>query len=140
MIALRGHDMRTCCQRTRLTLRALACLLVWVATAVAAQTEGVDVWQVGVGGDFDWEAVGQLQGLSSANGVLKPTEVDPAENALSDIKKRNGTIWSPQSSREDLTTLLTDGTLGTLWYIFLDRPGTSMTEDSWLGLNPTRSV
>ena len=122
MIALR-------CQRTRQILRALACLLVWVATAVAAQTEGVDVWQVGVGGDFDWEAVGQFQGLSTVNGVLKPTEVDPADNALSDIKKRNGIIWSPQSSREDLTTLLTDGSFGTLWYIFLERPGTSMVID-----------
>lgn len=106
--------------------KALACCaLVWASTAGA-----VDLWQAGVGGD-DWDDIGTLSGLSIDDGVLIPAAVNPATNALRAIKQRGGEIRSPQDSRADLTSLLTDGNNETSWRVTRERrpDGTSMEID-----------
>lgn len=89
----------------------------------------VEVWKAGVAGST-WESVGTQEGLASRSGVLLPAAVNPAENALGDLRKRGGSIESPQST-EDLTTLLTDGNEETFWKVTRERrpEGTSMVID-----------
>ena len=88
---------------------ALVCLLLWTAPAAA-----VDTLRVGVGGD-EWEDTGKLEGVSTENGVLQLSRVDPARDALADLRKRGGDIFSPQDKHAGLTGLLADDSHTTFW-------------------------
>ena len=90
-------------------LSALVCLLVWIIPAAA-----VDTLRVGVGGD-EWEDIGELEGVSTENGILRLSKVDPANNALADLRKRGGDIFSPQDKHGNLVGALTDGNHSTSW-------------------------
>ena len=86
--------------------RLLICILLGARTAGA-----VEVWTAG-GSGFAWSDVGELTGLTTDASVLLPAVVDSTTNAVEilTLKRRGGNISSPQS-REDLTGLLTDGTI-----------------------------
>jgi hypothetical protein len=92
----------------------------------------IENWQIGDNG-LDWEAAGDLSGLTTAGTSLLPAVVDSTTNALSnlDLKRRGGSISSPQASNVDLTGLLTDGNLETFWRVERERrpDGTSMIID-----------
>ena len=89
-------------------------------------------WQIGTDG-LDWEATGELNGLTVNGTLLLPAVVDSTTNALSnlELKRRGGSISSPQASSVDLTGLLTDGNLETFWRVERERrpDGTSMIID-----------
>jgi hypothetical protein len=95
------------------------------------QVEGVETYRVGGTTGIDWEDIGQLNGLTTTTGDLTPAGVNPARDALSDLRRLGGTITSPQASRENLTLLLTDDKEETLWLVTRDRrpDGTSMVID-----------
>ena len=115
----------------------LAGLQVWIGSAVA-----IENWQVG-GSGSTWESIGELIGLTTDADVLIPAVVDSTTNALTDIRKRGGIIFSPQSS-DDLTSLLTDGKEDTFWRVTRERrpDGTSMLIDlgAILPINRVRFV
>lgn len=103
--------------------------ILWVLLgmlAAALPLSAVDLWQVGTTG-FTWENVGTQEGLATNARRLLPATVNPAQNALADLRKLAGRIESPQST-EDLTTLLTDGNEETFWKVTRERrpDGTSM--------------
>ncbi len=108
--------------KTLLGLAALLC--AWSGPAA-----GIDIWKVGTG-DQNWESIGSLDGVTTADNVLIPATVNPASNALSDILRRGGEISSPQA-RENLTLLLIDNNLETSWRVTRERrpDGTSMVID-----------
>lgn len=106
--------------------------ILWVLLVVhtaALPISAVDLWQVGTTG-LTWESVGTQEGLATNARTLLPAAVNPAQNALTDLRKRGGRIESPQST-EDLTTLLTDGNEETFWKVTRERrpDGTSMVID-----------
>ncbi len=106
--------------------------ILWVVLGVhTAVLPGwaVDLWQVGSTG-LTWENVGTQEGLATSAGTLLPATVNPAQNALGDLRRLGGRIESPQST-EDLTTLLTDGNEQTFWKVSRERrpDGTSMVID-----------
>ena len=89
----------------------------------------IEIWQAG-GSGVSWRSSGTLSGLVvNGDGTLGPAGVDPARSALAGVKSRGGEIRSPQS-RDDLTNILTDGDLETLWEVTPERAdGTSMEID-----------
>lgn len=90
----------------------------------------VESWQTGVNGTR-WDSTGELTGLIvDDNRSLLPAGVDPRQNALADIKSRKGSITSPQT-RDDLTTILTDGNPESFWKVTRERrpDGTSILID-----------
>jgi hypothetical protein len=97
--------------------------------AAALPSSAVDLWRVGTIG-LTWESAGTQEGTATNARTLLPAVVNPAQNALTDLRKRAGRIESPQSS-EDLTTLLTDGNEETFWKVTRERrpDGTSMIID-----------
>jgi len=99
------------------------------ALAAALPLQAADRWQAGTSG-LKWENVGTQEGLATDAGALLPATVNPAQNALTDLRRRAGSIESPQST-EDLTSLLTDGNEGTFWKVTRERrpDGTSMVID-----------
>ena len=100
-------------------------VLAWSGAALAIET-----WQVG-GSGSSWESSGEMDGVSvDDNGRLAPAAVNPARNALGDIRQRNGFIRSPQS-RTDLTAVLSDGNEETIWEVTRERRpnGASMVID-----------
>jgi hypothetical protein len=117
------------CTRWHKTLVAtLLCSgLLWSESSMATES-----WQIGTNG-LDWEATGELNGLTVSGTSLLPAVVDSTTNALSnlELKRRGGSISSPQASSIDLTGLLTDGNLETFWRVERERrpDGTSMIID-----------
>jgi hypothetical protein len=95
--------------------------------------EAVESWQVGGAGGLAWESVGELTGLTTDGTSLLPAVVDSTTNAVAnlELKRRGGSISSPQASNVDLTGLLTDGNGKTFWRVERERrpDGTSMIID-----------
>ncbi|MFT5087504.1 MAG: hypothetical protein ACI906_004841 [Candidatus Latescibacterota bacterium] len=112
--------------------KVLVATLLCSEFLVPRDVTAIESWQVGDNG-LDWEAVGALNGLTTAGTSLLPAVVDSTTNALSnlDLKRRGGSISSPQASNVDLTGLLTDGNLATFWRVERERrpDGTSMIID-----------
>jgi hypothetical protein len=106
------------------SLRVLTVLLLSSHTATA-----IEIWQAG-GSGVGWRSSGTLSSLVvDDDGTLRPAGVDPARSALAGVKSRGGEIRSPQS-RDDLTNILTDGDLESLWEVTPERAdGTSMEID-----------
>lgn len=105
-------------------------LLILVAMLLSYHpAAAIKTWQAGGKGE-GWASIGKLTGLVvDDDGHLRPAGVDPARNALSGLKSRGGVIRSPQS-RDDLTSILTDGDSETSWEVTSDRAdGTSMEID-----------
>ena len=88
---------------------AAVCLPLGVGPVAAA-----DILRIGVGG-IDWEDIGELEGVSTVNGVLRLSRVDPARDALSDIKERGGHIFAAQDKHANLILPLTDDNHATSW-------------------------
>ena len=74
----------------------------------------VDVLRVGAGG-IDWEDIGELEGVSTENGVLRLSRVDRARDALADLRSRGGHIFAAQDKHASLIGPLTDGSRSTFW-------------------------
>ena len=95
-------------------------------------SSAIDVWQAGASG-VAWGEVGELTGLTTDGSSLLPAVVDSTTNALQilQLKRRGGSISSPQASNVDLTGLLTDGSRETFWRVERERrpDGTSMIVD-----------
>ena len=95
-------------------------------------SSAIDVWQAGASG-VAWREVGELTGLTTDGTSLLPAVVDSTTNALQilQLKRRGGSISSPQASNVDLTGLLTDGSRETFWRVERERrpDGTSMIVD-----------
>lgn len=85
-------------------------------------SSAIDVWQAGASG-VAWREVGELTGLTTDGTSLLPAVVDSTTNALQilQLKRRGGSISSPQASNVDLTGLLTDGSRETFWRVERDR-------------------
>lgn len=95
-------------------------------------SSAIDLWQAGASG-VAWREVGDLTGLTTDGSSLLPAVVDSTTNALQNLqlKRRGGSISSPQASNVDLTGLLTDGSRETFWRVERERrpDGTSMIID-----------
>ena len=104
---------------------------VWgIAWGVVDPAAAIELWQAGIGGQ-NWDSIGELDGLTIQDGTLIPATVNPASNALTDLNRLGGAITSPQESRVDLTLLLTDDNVETVWRVTRERrpDGTSMVVD-----------
>ena len=121
-----------------------ACLWVLAGLLLSVRTvTSIEIWQAG-GSGRGWASTGTLSGLVVDDlGSLLPAGVDPVRNALKGLKSRGGEIRSPQS-RDDLTSILTDGDLDSYWEVTRERrpDGTSMEIDlaAILPINRIRMV
>jgi hypothetical protein len=106
-------------------------LVAAVLCLSASNVSGVESFRVGGADGTAWSGIGELNGLSTASGDLQPAGVNPARDALGDLTRLGGSITSPQASRENLTLLLTDNNVETLWRVSRERrpDGTSMIID-----------
>ncbi len=114
---------------------------IWHKVLIAALLYGplhssagaVELWQVGGANGLAWEAVGELTGLTTDGTSLLPAVIDSTTNALEnlELRRRGGSISSPQASSVDLTGLLTDGNKETFWRVTRERrpDGTSLLID-----------
>ncbi len=113
-------------------LSAPSTILLYGVLATPNVSPAIDIWQAGVGG-IAWQDVGELTGLTIDGSLLLPAVVDSKTNALKNLqlKRRGGSISSPQASNVDLTGLLTDGNRETFWRVERERrpDGTSMVID-----------
>ncbi len=112
--------------------KVLVAILLCSGLLVPKNVLAIESWQVGTNG-LDWETLGELNGLTTNGTSLLPAVVDSTTNALEnlELKRRGGSISSPQASNVDLTGLLTDGNLATFWRVERERrpDGTSMIID-----------
>ena len=106
-------------------------LVAAVVCLSASHVLSVESYVVGGTNGVAWSGIGELNGLSTATGALQPAGVNPVRDALGDLSRLGGSITSPQASRENLTLLLTDNNVETLWRVTRERrpDGTSMMID-----------